>query len=170
MSLLFIILRLIHIFSGVFWAGTAFFFVSVLEPTIEASGPEGGKVMQRLAQSRFPIVLPIAALLTVLSGLVMYWLDSGGLQAGWITSGTGLGFTIGAVAGLAAFVIGVFISRPAVARLGLLAQQVQASGGPPTPAQGAEIQALQKRTSQSALWTAILLALALIGMSIARYL
>jgi uncharacterized membrane protein len=33
-----IILRLIHILSGIFWVGTAFFFVLFFEPTIKAAG------------------------------------------------------------------------------------------------------------------------------------
>ncbi len=170
MDFLMIVLRLIHITSGVLWAGTAFFFVRFLEPAVGAAGPEGGKFMQKLAETRYAIALSIAALLTVLSGLLMYWLDSGGFQAAWITTPTGLAFTIGGLAGLAAFFIGFFVSRPAVARMTAIGQQAQAAGGPPSPTQMAEIEALQKTVGQAALRIALLLVITLIGMSTARYL
>ncbi len=37
-----IALRLLHILLGVFWAGTLFFIVTFLEPSVRAAGPEGG--------------------------------------------------------------------------------------------------------------------------------
>ena len=35
-----IILRLIHIFAGVFWAGVAFFIALVFTPAVTQMGPE----------------------------------------------------------------------------------------------------------------------------------
>lgn len=168
MDIVIIALRLIHILSGVFWAGTAFFFVSFLEPAVKATGPEGGKVMQRLSQMGYSTALSIVGVLNVGSGLLMYVRDFGlTIQ---LTTGAGLGFTFGGAAGLLALLVGLFVARPAAARVGVLGKQIQASGKPPTPEQLAEIQALQRRLGQGALWTALLLALALIGMSTARYL
>ncbi len=170
MDILTIVLRLIHIFAGVFWAGAVFFFWRFLAPAVGAAGPEGGKVMQKLFQTRYTIALSVAALLTVLAGLLMYWRDSGGFQIAWMTTPTGLALTIGGLAGLAAFVIGVFVSRPAIERLAMISQQAQAASGPPSPEQMAEIQALQKTIGQATRRTALLLAIALIGMATARYL
>ena len=45
MNIYMIILRLIHILAGIFWVGTAFFFVLFFEPTLKTSGPAGGTVM-----------------------------------------------------------------------------------------------------------------------------
>jgi uncharacterized membrane protein len=47
---LIIILRIIHIFSGVFWVGVSFFNIGFLQPTIRATGAEGQAVMRRLSQ------------------------------------------------------------------------------------------------------------------------
>ncbi len=58
---------------------------------------------------------------------------------------------------------------PAAKRLGALGQEIQASGGPPTPEQLAEVQAQQKKLTQGALWTAILLAVSVAGMALSRY-
>src|SRR5438034_5087899 len=68
-----ILLRVIHILSGVFWAGATFFLVGFLQPVVAASGPEGGRLMQRLtSQKRFQMAMPVAAGLTILSGLALY--------------------------------------------------------------------------------------------------
>ena len=60
-------------------------------------------------------MFPIVAGLTILSGAVLYWHDSNGLQAAWITSPTGLAFTIGGLAAILAFVLGGILIGPGVA-------------------------------------------------------
>lgn len=68
-----ITLRLIHIFAGVFGAGTAFFLLCFLMPALAGSGAGGQAVMQHLAtKQKLGVVVPTAGLLTVLSGLGMY--------------------------------------------------------------------------------------------------
>ncbi len=169
-QVLMLVLRFIHIFSGVFWAGSAFFLVSFLQPVVRESGPEGGKVMQRLAASRFSTALPAVSVLTVLSGLVLYWLDSGGLQLEIIMTGPGLGFAFGGIAGLLALVIGLVVSMPVTRSMAAISRELIASGNPPSPEQMTKIQALQIRMATGAMWNTILLALAVAAMAIARYL
>src|SRR2546425_12335475 len=96
-----VILRMIHILSSVVWAGAVFFLTAVLQPAIAGGGPEAGRFMQRLAsQSRFRLVMAIAPMLTVLSGLVLYGRVSAGFQNAWINSGAGLTLTVGGLAPL----------------------------------------------------------------------
>jgi len=47
-----LILRVIHILLGVFWAGAVFMVALFVQPAIAASGPEGGKVMGALVKRR----------------------------------------------------------------------------------------------------------------------
>jgi uncharacterized membrane protein len=165
-----VILRMIHILSGVVWAGAVIFLTVVLQPAIAGGGPEAGRFMQRLAsQSRFRLVTGIAPLLTVLSGLVLYGRVSAGFQMAWITSGTGLSLTIGALATLLTFVVFGVFQRPVVARQQVLGAEVQRSGGAPTSAQAAEMQVLQRRMRGAMLWTTLLLTVAVLAMSGARY-
>src|SRR2546428_10007876 len=90
-----ILLRVIHILSGVFWAGATFFLVGFLQPVVAASGPEGGRLMQRLtSQKRFQMAMPVAAGLTILSSLALYGRVSAGVQIAWTTSWTGLGLAL----------------------------------------------------------------------------
>lgn len=165
-----VILRVIHIVSGVFWAGATFFLVGFLQRAVAESGPEGGRVMQRLtSQRRFQLAMPVAAGLTILSGLALYGRVSAGFQLAWITSGTGLVLALSGVAAILAVVIGGVVQRPMATRLQALAGGVQASGAPPTPAQMKEMQRLQRRLGTISLWIALLLIVAVVGMASARY-
>ena len=77
-----LLLRLIHILAGVFWAGSVFFLAGFLIPTVRETGPEGGRVMSHLVgRRRLPVFIGIAILLTVVSGLIT---NCGMLrQGGW---------------------------------------------------------------------------------------
>ena len=86
MDITMLVLRSIHILSGIFWVGTALFFVLFFDPTIKAAGPAGSTVMGRLTLTRFPMVMALSSILTVVIGFIMYWIDSQGFQFDWITS------------------------------------------------------------------------------------
>lgn len=165
-----IVLRVLHILGGVFWVGAAWMIAGFLYPTANASAPEGPRFLQRLFQSRLPTLISAAAGLNILTGLLLYWKDSGGLKLEWITTRAGLAFTLGGVAAIVALVIGFAVSKPAADKLGMLGKEIATGGKPPSPEQAAEMQRLAKRTADAATWVAVLLALALIEMAVARYL
>lgn len=171
-TLYLIVLRFTHIVLGAFWVGAGLFLALFLAPAVKASGPDGGKVMGRLVLgTRWTAAIGAAAGLTVLSGILLYvrdWLAFGGMS--WVTSGPGLGFTLGGLAGL----IGVIHGGAVVGRTStLLAQRgaaLQAAGRPPTPEEQAELGALQAKMDSASSQSAIILAAAIILMAIARYL
>ena len=66
----------------------------------------------------------------------------------------GLVLTLGAILGLGAFVLGVFIQRPLVGRVSALAAQIASSGRPPTPDQSSQLQAMRDRLKKIAALTA----------------
>ncbi|MBI3975371.1 MAG: hypothetical protein HY334_03175 [Armatimonadetes bacterium] len=170
MDLYMAFLRLVHIFSGVFWVGTIFYFALFLLPRIKALGPDGGKVMQHMTGPPFPTAMTAAGGLVTLSGILLYWRDLGGFQSAWIATPTGLAFTIGGLAGLLAFGEGFFVSRPATEKMGALGREIAVSGGAPTAAQAAEMQRLAGKLEKALYRTAYVLIFTLIGMSVAPYL
>jgi uncharacterized membrane protein len=96
MDIYLLLLRLIHIVAGVFWAGGLFTLALFILPSVNTSMPEGGKVMQRLmAAYHFPVYMLSAAALTLLSGLLMYAKQSRGFSMSWIGSLHGMVLTIG---------------------------------------------------------------------------
>ena len=171
MDLYVIVLRILHIFGAVFWAGTTFLFTGYVGPAVMASGSEGSKFLQALLnQTRFLRVIAATSGLTALSGLLLYWRASGGLRPAWIGTGTGLGLTIGGLAGLLAFAVAIAVQNRAGRRLAALGREVQAAGGPPTPEQGAQMQAAGRAIGQGGRWSSILLIIAVLGMATAQYL
>lgn len=162
-----LILRVIHILGGVFWAGWAFILAGFLEPAVDAAGPAGGEFQKALVQkTRIMPVMIAAPLLTILTGILLYWETSGGFSLAWIASGNGLALTIGGLAAIVAFVAGMVINRPTAERIGALGREMQASGGPPTPEQQAEMQVLQERLSRAGAVGAVLMLVAVIGMAL----
>jgi len=160
-----LLLRIVHIVGGVFWAGSAFMVVQFVTPAATLAGPEGAKFMQRLALgTRFILVTATTAGLTVLTGLLLYWRASGGLNADWLSTGTGVMFTIGGVAGLIAASTGGAIGSNS-RKLATLGASLQ---GPPSPEQAAEIAGLQNRLSNLGAVTAILLLVVLVAMATAQ--
>jgi hypothetical protein len=165
-----IVMRLLHIFCGVFWVGTIFFYALFLLPRVKQAGPLGAQFMQRLSQPPLTDTLSLAAGLVVLSGVLLYWRDSGGLQAAWMRTGPGMALTLGGIVGIGAASIGIFVSRPTVNRMGVLGREIAAASGQPTPSQLSEMQALSVRLERALYRTAYLLVPSLIAMAVARHL
>jgi hypothetical protein len=135
-SVFWIVFRFIHIFSAILWVGSAFAVFVFVEPTVAAFGPEGGKFVGYMVEKRkLPVVITSLSGLTVLGGIVLYVETSSGFDPDWISSGPGIGFTIGAVAALGAFFLGLFQIRPTVNKMSALGAEIQSAGGPPQPEQ-----------------------------------
>jgi uncharacterized membrane protein len=169
MAILIIVLRIIHIFSGVFWVGFAFFNIGFLQPTVKATGAEGQKTMQYLTQkTRLLSTVYSTATLTMLSGLVMYWLLSG-FRWTFMSSGYGVVLTIGSVAGIIAWIYAVVVIRGIFKQMQIIGQAIQAQGGPPNPEQAGQMQALVARLGKVGQVALVFLVISLLGMATARY-
>ena len=165
------VLRVLHIGFGVFWVGAVLFIAAFLIPSIRSAGPAGGAVMRQLVQGRkLPFWMMGAALVTVLSGFGLYWVDSAGFKSSeWLGSGTGRTFGLGGLLALIAGVLGSAVNAPAGKRMGQIAAAIQAAGRQPTPEEAAQIEGLQQRLNRATYWVAVLLLLAALAMAVARY-
>jgi uncharacterized membrane protein len=161
------LLRILHIAGGVFWVGGSLLTMFFLAPTVGATGDAGKQVMGHLINNlKLSARLSAAAGMTVLAGAILYWIDSQGFSSSWTRSGAGIGFTIGAIFGLIGFIFGIMVGRmnKAMAQLGA---QIQ---GKPTAEQMTQLQTIQKKLATYSKITGPALVLAVIFMSIARYL
>ena len=158
------LLRFVHIFSAIYWVGTTLFLVMFLEPTVRSLGPDGGKFMQRLTGgTRFSLSMTIAALLTVIAGFGLY-----GPVTGWtldLVLGARLPLTLGAIAGIASAVVGGLVNGRTSGKMQALGQQIATQDGPPSPEQVAQMEQLQTTLRKGSRWTAVLMVLAVIGMT-----
>jgi hypothetical protein len=169
-SPLVVLLRIVHISLGVFWAGTIFFFVSYLEPSLRALGPDGGKVMIELFKRRYLTTLPLIAALTLLSGLWLMWISSAGFDAAWMGSGVGIALSLGGAAALLAFLLGLLVMRPAALRTWKIAGELPglASDAERAP-RLAQMQKDRQRSVATARAIAALLGVTVLCMAVARY-
>src|SRR3954466_12244525 len=116
------LLRGVHILSGVFWVGAVLFIAGFLSPSIRAAGPAGAGVMQQLiGVRRLPLWLMSGTILTILSGIGLYWFDSAGFRSDWLGSGPGRVFGLGGVLAIVAAALGMAVNSPTARRLGELA-------------------------------------------------
>ena len=166
-----ILLRLIHIGSAIFWVGSAFSFFLFIQPAIRSLGPdtEGAFIGHLSRVQRFPMIILGAAVLTVGAGLILYLRDAGGLQL-WLSSATGVGFTIGAAAGIVSLALGPSVIVPTIGRLDAIGKTLEAEHRAPTPEEGATIGALQARLDTYGKVDLVFLAIAVVFMATSRYL
>lgn len=169
MLVLIIVLRWLHIVSGILWVGAAVMLTFFVSPAVQATQESGQKFMEYLMQNTsFNKFIVNVALLTVGAGLVLYGIDSNWFTSGWMISGPGIGFGLGGVFGLLGLHFGFQINRRSK-KLMQLSQEIQANGEPPTGAQHVLIQSLQAKIKTSGLLNAVFLLLASILMATARF-
>ena len=169
MAILIITLRIIHIFSGMFWVGFAFFNIGFLQPTVKATGAEGQKTMQYLTQkTRLLSTVYATATLTMLSGVIMYWILSG-FRLTFLRSGYGLVLTIGSIAGIIAWIYAVVVIRGIFQQMQTVGQQIQSQGSPLTPEQTTQMKILASRLARIGQVALVFLVISLLGMATAQY-
>jgi uncharacterized membrane protein len=166
-----LVLRFIHIVGGVFWVGAVFLMVGFIFPTVRETGPAGGRFMQELMQRRrLPVFMNTAAGLTMLSGFILMGRLVSATDGAWMETRTGMTFAIGGLAAILAAIIGGAFAGRGGRRLAKLGEAIQASGGPPSAEQAAEMGRLQTRMGKAMRAVAALLFVAVTTMATARYL
>jgi uncharacterized membrane protein len=171
MDILLIKLRIVHVVSGVFWAGAVLFVVHFLEPAVREAGPDGARVMDALRRRRYLEVVPATAALTLVSGFWLYWRTFGRLHPGPGASGVEVALGVGGLAALVAFVIGITLLRPSALRIGALGPELaQATAPDQEESLSEEIGRLRRRMRRSGRWVAALLGVAVVCMAVGRHL
>jgi hypothetical protein len=170
-SLYMLIFRIVHIGAAVLWVGSAFLFTVFLGPTAADLGPVAFPVMKQLVEQRkVSKVIEALAGFTVLGGLFLYWRDwhAYGSLGNFVGSAFGLSLTVGAIAGIGAFFIGLYGIGKNVERLVEVGNKVVAGGGPPPPELMAETQQLSSKVKMFSQIDLVLLLIAVLGMATAR--
>src|SRR5262245_31755206 len=163
-----VILRALHIVTGVFWAGSAFYLVSYVVPTIRKSWPPSSGLVSSLIGARFGRAIAIAALLSILAGLRMMWRLSAGFGGGFMMSHYGLPLAIGGLCGIAAFVIGAAGIGPSTVRL-IKALETAERASEPRDRQLAEARSELGKFTGAVRVASALLGIAVLLMAIAQY-
>lgn len=165
MALVFSVLRFIHIIAGILWAGGALVFSFFIVPAISATGDTGKQFVGHLmTKTRLTTFMMVVGATTVIAGSILYGFDSNWFRSGWMMTPIGIGFGIGATAGIIAFVFGVVLGNTNNA-LAALGAQIQ---GKPTAEQMSAMQGLLKRQTLMARGNMIFMIIAISFMASAR--
>lgn len=149
-------LRLLHIVAGLIWVGAALLLSFYIEP---AAGADGGRFLRALySKTSFPRLIPLAAFVTTLAGLLLYGLLS---YHEAMSSAMGLILTAGALIGLLAFAHGYFSVWRRAGEYARLAASAAAANEPLAAMEGA-----MRRNGRVSVWLALA---SLILMAGARY-
>jgi len=160
------VLRFLHIIAGIIWAGGGLLMNLVIGPAIGATGDAGRQFAGHLmSKTPFTKVMMVSAVLTVLAGGALYGVDSNWFSSGWMMTGTGIGFGIGAFAGIVALVFGFMVGNTNGA-LAALGSQIQ---GKPTDAQMTLMAALRKKQVFVTAANTIFIIIAITLMASARF-
>jgi hypothetical protein len=166
-----LVFRLLHVVAGVLWVGSAFLFVGFIGPSAAEVGPSAGPLLSVAVKKRKVVqVITWLGVVNVLAGWVLWLRNANAVGLGdWITSSFGLVLTIGGVLATITFFVGYVGVGRNVERLVDLGGAVAAAGGPPSPAQQAELDRLSAALERHGKLDLLLLLLATIAMATARY-
>ena len=166
-----VLLRIVHIATGVIWVGSLFVVVVFVQPSVATLGPAGAPFMSELRRRRFVDVVFIDALFTVAAGLFLYWRDWHQRPSfgDWVGSSFGASLTVGALLAIAGLGVAASVTRPTIVRLVAVGKQVAESGDPPTPETAARMGGLQRRLVVAERISFSLVLLAVMFMASARY-
>jgi len=163
---LMVVLRFIHIFAAIFWVGSAFLMAFFIAPAAAATAEAGQKFMAYLiTQKRITKAITVSAILAVLAGITLYWIDSAGFTSAWTRSSAGIGFGIGGAAGILAGIFGSIFGKN-ISALGEIFAKIE---GKPTPEQGAQLQKIQKQLGKIGPIHTVAQIIAVTCMATARY-
>jgi hypothetical protein len=123
-STLFLIVRAAHVTAAAIWIGSHIFSTFMLMPAIDASGPSGGQVMMRMNRRGIVAYMFAVALLTLVSGLALFWRFTGGFDPAVAATHAGIAFGFGGTAGVLAGGIGFGVIGRSAKRVAALAGQL----------------------------------------------
>ena len=171
MSAELLVLRLVHILGGIVWLGSGVFTTFFLMPALGRMGPSAaGPLMGALQQRHMFTIFPVVAVLTILSGIRLLHIVSGGFAPSYFDSRMGQTFLWSGIAAIAAFLLGILVARPIGMRTGQLAATIAALPEEQRAARAREVERLRRRGAAVTLLAMVLLIGAAAGMAIARYL
>jgi hypothetical protein len=112
------------------------------------------------------MIMTTSVFATVIAGTWLYGIDSNWFQSPWMSSSTGIGFSIGALFAVVGMVTGI-MNGSNNGKMAQLGSQIQ---GKPTPEQMAAMSAIQKQQAWVVPVNSYTLLIAAFLMAIARYL
>ena len=167
---MYLLARITHVVLGTFWVGTVVFTAFFLMPSVAEAGPDGAKVMAGLMRRKFMNVVPIVAIVNVISGLWLFWRMTSGFDRTLSGTPNAMVFGTGGIIAIVALHIGLLSMRRNVLRAGALAAKAGAlPDGAEKAALMAEAMARRKRAMKAGPIVAVMLLVTTALMAIGHY-
>ena len=170
MTWMYLSARVLHITLGALWVGAMVFAAFFLMPAVAEAGPDGAKVMAGINRRQYMNILPVVAVLNVVSGLWLYWRLTNGFQADLSRTPGAMVFGTGGLIAIVALHIGLTSVRKNMLKAGALMAK---AGGMPDGDEKkklmAEAGARRMRAFRAAPIVAVMLLLTVLLMAIGHY-
>lgn len=161
------IIRLAHVIAAVFWVGSVYFSVLILEPRLAALGPA---IQQRVMGAIMPVVVPammVSAITVFVTGTIITLEMRAGRLDTMLTTGWGIAIMVGIVATVGAMAVGSAGLTPTGLKLSKLGREVAAEG--PSEEQTVMLARLNRRMDFLSRLDITLVSIALATMPLARF-
>lgn len=170
MDALGILLRFVHVWAAIAWAGAGFFLLAVLDPMMARIGVADSNRFMRHIQLRTKLAayFPVIAVLTVGAGIGLYAYLRGKDAIFNVSTTQGLVFHVGAAAGVLAFLWGFSMEGRLNGKIGKVARRIEAAGAP-DPALERELTTLSAQLRSATRVSGFLLLVSVFGMGTFRY-
>lgn len=156
-----IVLRILHILSGVFWVGTAVYLTLVLEPKLRNIGNEVEREVLRAISKLNSLWITLSAIITIVAGFALITRTPGHDFDELFDTGWGWAIGIGLVASMAAFFLSGWVgASTAKLRRNLLVESAHDES---------EIQGIRSRIAIGSRVNAVLVIVAVGTMASARF-
>ncbi|MGH8213905.1 MAG: hypothetical protein ACREPP_11830 [Rhodanobacteraceae bacterium] len=166
----FLSLRAAHILLAALWLGAAFLLSLFVLPAARDVGPAGGQFMATLQKRKLHAFMAGTAVLTVLSGIWLYWLFTAGLQTEVMFSAGGLAFGIGGLCGVLAMILGGAIMGRGTARMVAMGEEAVLLSDVERTVHMQQMEALRQRLGVASKFILLLMVAALLLMAVGHYL
>ena len=165
----YLVLRVLHILVAALWLGAAGLLATIVMPALRDAGAAGGTFLASLHRRKLHAFMAASAVLTVLSGIWLYWVMTAGFNQVVVLSRSGLVFGIGGLCGLLAMIMGASIIGPGFVRLTALAEQTDSLPEADRGAHAQRLSAIQRRTALASKGALVLMVAALVLMASGHY-
>ena len=161
-----VVLRLVHIVFGAFWAGAALFMAFVVIPKVQALGPAVAvPVFAALGKIVGPLLVG-SGVITVAAGITLSLRLRWNSLDAWFDTGWGWAIALGFVAALVALTVG---TRAALLARSMAAMGAGMAGREPTPEEMGRMRSTSQRLMKLGRIGSILVLIALGTMASARF-
>jgi hypothetical protein len=162
-TLLFLSMRVLHVVLAGAWFGAAAFLTLYLIPSVQQLGTGGVPVMAALVRRGFVKYMASIGGLTIVTGLYLFYRFTGGFDPVISASRAGMAFSIGALTGLIALILGGSVMGASAKKLAALA--AKAAGVPDGAERAALMNTMTGLLARMETFGRIVVALLLVSMA-----